>query len=71
MGVSYETTYEFLSLYKPFEPLSKHNNLLLLNICDWGGEYTSNEFSELLTIDGTIHQTFCTHTSEQGCWKEI
>ena len=31
-----------------------------------GGEYTSNDFSNLLASDGTIHQTSCTDTPEQN-----
>ena len=31
-----------------------------------GGEYTSNKFCELLTLDGTIHQTSCIDTPEQN-----
>jgi hypothetical protein len=31
-----------------------------------GGEYTSNKFCQLLALDGTIHQTSCTDTSEQN-----
>jgi len=31
-----------------------------------GGEYTSNKFYQLLTLDRTIHQTSCTDTPEQN-----
>ncbi|XP_047314470.1 uncharacterized protein LOC124918333 [Impatiens glandulifera] len=34
--------------------------------CDFGGEYTSNDFSQLLASDGTIHQTSCTDTPQQN-----
>jgi hypothetical protein len=34
--------------------------------CDLGGEYTSNKLCDLLALDGTIHQTSCTNTSEQN-----
>ena len=31
-----------------------------------GGEYTSHAFTDLLALDGTIHQTSCTDTPEQN-----
>ena len=34
--------------------------------CDLGREYTPNKICQLLTIDGTIHQTSCTNTPEQN-----
>ncbi|KAI3755838.1 hypothetical protein L1987_55647 [Smallanthus sonchifolius] len=34
--------------------------------CDLGGEYTSNDFTQLLASDGTIHQSSCTDTPQQN-----
>ena len=34
--------------------------------CDLGGEYTSNNFYQLLVLYGTIHQTSCIDTLEQN-----
>ena len=34
--------------------------------CHLGGEYTSNKFYQLFSLDGTIHQTSCTDTPEQN-----
>ncbi|KAJ9544827.1 hypothetical protein OSB04_024534 [Centaurea solstitialis] len=33
---------------------------------DLGGEYTSNNFTQLLASDGTIHQSSCTDTTQQN-----
>ncbi|XP_011014024.1 PREDICTED: uncharacterized protein LOC105117915 [Populus euphratica] len=37
-----------------------------IDLCDLGGEYTSNNFCQLLALDGTIHQTSCTDTPKQN-----
>ena len=53
---------DFLGIYKSFRALAKtqHSAAIKCFRCDLGGEYTSNEFSELLALDGTIHHSSCT-----------
>ncbi|XP_062116485.1 uncharacterized protein LOC133830512 [Humulus lupulus] len=41
-------------------------DLVHSDICDQGGEYTSNKFCDLLALDGTVYQTSCTDTPEQN-----
>ena len=59
---------EFLGIYKSFRAFVKtqHSAVIKYFRCDLGGEYTSNEFSELLALDGTVHQSSCTDTPEQN-----
>jgi hypothetical protein len=59
---------EFFEIYAVFRALIKtqHSAVIKYFRCDLGGEYTSNKFCQLLALDGTIHQTSCTDTSEQN-----
>jgi hypothetical protein len=59
---------DFFDIYCMFRAMVKtqHNAVIKCFRCDLGGEYTSNKFSELLTFDGTIHQTSCTDTPQQN-----
>jgi len=43
---------------------TKHNVFIKCFQWDLGGEYTSNNFCELLIISGTLHQT-CIDTPQQ------
>jgi len=49
--------YEFFDIYHMFRAMVKtqHNVVKKCFHCDLGGEYTSNNFKELLAYDGTIH----------------
>ena len=60
--------YDFFGIYTAFRALVKtqHSAVIKCFRCDLGGEYTSNQFCELLTLDGTLHQTSCTDTPEQN-----
>jgi hypothetical protein len=53
---------KFSEIYTPFQVFVKTQHSVVIKCfrCDLGGEYTSNKFCELLTLDGTIHQTLCT-----------
>jgi hypothetical protein len=59
---------EFFEIYTAFRALIKTQHSVVIKCfrCDLGGEYTSNKFYQLLTLDGTIHQTSCTNTPEQN-----
>jgi hypothetical protein len=59
---------EFFEIYATFRALIKtqHSAVIKYFRCDLGGEYTSNEFCQLLALNGTIHQTSCTDTPEQN-----
>jgi hypothetical protein len=59
---------EFFEIYAAFRALIKtqHSAMIKYFRCDLGGEYTSNKFCQMLALDGTIHQTSCTDTSEQN-----
>ena len=60
--------YDFFEIYHIFRAFVKtqHNAIIKCFRCDLGGEYTSNRFSELLALDGTLHQTSCTDTPQQN-----
>jgi len=59
---------EFFEIYAAFRALIKtqHSTVIKCFRCDLVEEYTSNKFCQLLALDGTIHQTSCTNTSEQN-----
>lgn len=59
---------DFFNIYNAFQALVKtqHSAVIKCFRCDLGGKYTLNKFCELLTLDGTIHQTSCTDTLEQN-----
>jgi len=59
---------KFFEIYAAFRALIKtqHSAVIKCFRCDLGGEYTSNKFCQMLALDGTIHQTSCTDTSEQN-----
>ena len=59
---------DFLAIYHMFRAFVKtqHNAVIKCFRCDLSGEYTSNCFSKLLALDGTLHQTSCTDTPEQN-----
>ena len=59
---------EFFEIYTAFQTLIKTQHFVVIKClrCDFGGEYTSNKFYELLALDGTIHQTSCTDIPEQN-----
>jgi len=59
---------EFYKIYTAFRALVKiqYSAVMKCFKCDLGGEYTSNKFWQLLTLDGTIHQTSCTDTPKQN-----
>jgi hypothetical protein len=59
---------EFFEIYAVFRALIKtqHSTVIKCFRCDLGGEYISNKFYQLLTLDGTIHQTSCTDILEQN-----
>ena len=60
--------YDFFSIYNMFLAFVKtqHNVVIKCFGGDFGGEYTSNKFFELLATDGTFHQTSCSNTVEQN-----
>lgn len=55
-------------MYTTFRALVKtqHSAIIKCFRCDLDGEYTSNKFFQLLTLDVTIHQTSFTDTHEQN-----
>jgi len=59
---------EFFEIYAAFRVLIKpqHSAVIKYFRCDLGGEYTSNKFYQLLTLDGTIHQTSFMNILEQN-----
>jgi len=59
---------EFFEIYTTFRAFIKTQYSIVIKCfrCDLGGEYTSNNFHELLALDGTIHQTLYTDTLEQN-----
>ena len=59
---------DFLLVYSNFRALIKtqHSAVIKCFRCDLGGEYTSNDFTQLLASDGTIHQSSCTDTPQQN-----
>jgi len=59
---------EFFEIYTAFRALVKTQHYAIIKCfrCDLGGEYISNRFCELLTLDGTIHQTSYIDTFEQN-----
>ena len=59
---------DFLGIYRHFRALIKtqHSAVIKCFRCDLGGEYTSNDFAQLLASDGTIHQSSCTDTPQQN-----
>lgn len=60
--------FEFFYIYRIFWAMIKnqHNVVIKCFRCDFGGEYTSNKFSELLDSDDNIHQSSCTDTPQQN-----
>ena len=60
--------FEFFEIYKAFHALVKTQHSVIIKCfkCDFGGEYTSNKFLELLALDETMQQTSCTNTPEQN-----
>ena len=56
--------FEFFKIYKAFRALVKtqHSYVIKCFRCDFGGEYTSNKFLELLALDGTMQQPSCIDT---------
>jgi len=63
---------KFFEIYAAFQALVKTQHSVVIKCfrCDLGGEYTSNKFCQLFALDGTIHQTSCTDTSEQNSVTE-
>ncbi|XP_073136981.1 uncharacterized protein [Henckelia pumila] len=59
---------DFLTIFRNFKALVKtqHSSVIKFFRCNLGGEYTYNNFSQLLASDGTIHQTSCTDTPQQN-----
>jgi len=59
---------EFFKIYAAFRALIKTQHFAVIKCfrCDLGGEYTSNKFYQLLSLDETINQTSCTDTPEQN-----
>src|SRR5581483_7356680 len=59
---------DFFLVYSNFRALVKtqHSAVIKCFRCDLGGEYTSNDFTQLLASDGTIHQSSCTDTPQQN-----
>jgi hypothetical protein len=59
---------EFFKIYTTFRALVKTQHCAIIKFfrCDLGGEYISNRFFELLTLDETIHQTSYIDTPEQN-----
>ena len=57
---------DFLSIFNTFQALVKTQYSAVIKCFryDLGGEYTFNDFSNLLAFDGTIHQTSYTNTVE-------
>ena len=52
---------EFFKIYTVFRALIKIQHFVVIECfrCDLGEEYTSNNFFQLLALDGTIYQTSC------------
>ena len=52
---------KFFEIYVVFRALIKtqHSTMIKCFRCDLGEEYTSNNFFQLLALDGTIYQTSC------------
>ena len=59
---------KFFEIYAAFRALIKtqHSAVIKCFRCDLGGEYISNKFFQLLSLDETIHQTSCTDIPEQN-----
>ncbi|XP_023761615.1 uncharacterized protein LOC111910054 [Lactuca sativa] len=59
---------DFFDIYSNFRALVKTQHSVVIKCfrCDLGGEYTSNDFTQLLASDGTIHQSSCTDTPQQN-----
>ncbi|KAI3822076.1 hypothetical protein L1987_09657 [Smallanthus sonchifolius] len=59
---------EFFDIYKTFRAYvqMQHSTVIKCFRRDLGGEYTSNDFTQLLTSDGTIHQSSGTDTPQQN-----
>ena len=59
---------DFLTIYSDFRALVKtqHSAVIKCFRCDLGGEFTSNDFNQLLAADGTVHQSSCTDTPQQN-----
>jgi len=63
---------KFFEIYATFQALVKTQHSVVTKCfrCDWGEEYTSNKFYQLLALNRTIHQTSCTDTPEQNSVTE-
>ncbi|XP_052625020.1 uncharacterized protein LOC111912222 [Lactuca sativa] len=59
---------DLFDIYSNFRALVKtqHSAVIQCFRCDLRGEYTSNDFTQLLASDGTIHQSSCTDTPHQN-----
>ena len=64
--------FEFFEIYKAFRALVKtqHSTFIECFTCDLGGEYTSNNFLELLALDGTNKFRVQIHLSKMVLLKE-
>ncbi|GJY32850.1 uncharacterized mitochondrial protein-like protein [Tanacetum coccineum] len=62
----------FLRVFKEFKALMKtqHSTVIKCFGCDFGSEYTFNEFVGLLNSNETIYQTSCTYTPQQNSVAE-
>ena len=58
----------FIGIYNNFRALIKtqHSAMMKFFRCELGGEYTSNNFTQLLDFDGTIHQSSYTDTPREN-----
>ncbi|KAJ9544353.1 hypothetical protein OSB04_024060 [Centaurea solstitialis] len=59
---------DFFLVYSNFRALiqTQHSVVIKCFRCDLEGEYTFNDFTQLLASDGTIHQSSCTDTPQQN-----
>lgn len=59
---------DFFDIYNNFQALvrTQHSTVIKCFRCDLDGEYTSNNFFDLLALDGTNHQTSCTNNHEKN-----
>lgn len=58
---------DFFTIYNNFRALVKtqHSTIIKSLWCDLGGEYSSNDFTQLLAFNDTMHQSWCTNTPHQ------
>ena len=64
---------KYFEIYTTFHALirTQHSTVMKCFRGDFGGEYTSNKFYELLALYRTIYQTLCIDTLEQNDIVEI